>query len=243
MDTLASAIVLDAFREGNYVAVGHDPTAPEIAEGMARLNTYIASLFGTYVGTKLHDWYVPNKQDPVSPIRVLTPDGSDRTGATLWRYPPANSRVLANLTGDQTIYFPANPSDGARMGYADVGVQGAVELHGNGRLIESAPSINAPLVPTEWFYRADRGEWIRINKALTLEDPVPFPVEFDDLLITGLAIRLAARYGVQEVDAAIVGRNQDVLRQLKIRYSQGELVPASDQRSVPRPFMGEGVEL
>lgn len=234
--TVVSEIVVQAFREGNFTAVGQTTTAEELIEAVPRLNNYISALFGIEIGEHYRDWYVPGAWDPAQPLRYpLTPDGSTATSADPYQRPPANVRLISKITSAKTIYFPATPNDGARMSYIDVGATGLVTLDGNGRLIEGSTTLSgAVAVPPEtagelsgrkWFYRADLGNWLRIT-SLTESSEVPLPEEFDDLLVTGLAIRLAPRFGIK-IDDSIALRNADMLSRLKKRYKQSEQMPAS----------------
>lgn len=246
MSTLTSEIIIQAFREGNFTAVGESTTAEELAESVPRLNNYIRSLLGFEVGEVLREWYVPGEWDPAAPLRFpLTPTADGEVSAEPWAYPPTNTRLVVRVDRAHTVYFPANPMDGARMAYVDTGSTSPVTLHGNGRLIEGAPSITgapgaqlpasaaAELAGRSWLYRSDLGDWIRLID-LTPTDPVPLPPEFDDLLVTGLAMRLAPRFGV-DIPEMIVARNGDMLGRLKKRYKQSERIPTSmDMRTLFR---------
>lgn len=238
-DTLVSEIIVQAFREGNFTAVGETTTAEELKESVPRLNNYIASLFGLEMGEMYRDWYAPTAWESEQPLRhPLTPDGSNVKSTEPWAYPPANVRLVVKATAAKTIYFPAYPSDGARMAYADVGSTALVTLDGNGRRIEAAVSITeaaaGAFAGRSWLYRADLGDWIRL-KTLASTDTVPLPPEFDDLLVTGLAIRLASRMGVKQIDPQIVARHDDMLGRLKKRYKQTERMPTSvEMRSLFR---------
>lgn len=243
MSTAVSEIVVQAFREGNYTAVGEETTAEEMQEAIPRLRNYISALLGIEVGEPLRDFYVPHAWDPAAPLRYpLTPTGTGATSAEPWAYPHANARLLVKVDAVRTLYFPAYPHDGARMAYVDVGSTAAVTLNGNGRLIEGQASISgdpaAGEIPADldgrtWLYRADLGNWILLGILVAI-DEVPLPVEFDDLLVTGLCMRLAPRFG-QQPDATIVARNQDMVSRLAKRYKQSESMPTSSElRSIIR---------
>lgn len=229
MSTLVSEIIVQAFREGNFIAVGESTTAEELVEAIPRLNNYISALFGIELGEAYRDWYAPSAYDPAAPLRFpLTPTGTGAVSTEPWVYPPANARLLVRFTSPQTLYFPAMPSDGARMALVDVGATADVTLSGNGRRIEGVASLTAPpaeLSGRKWLYRADLGNWLRLT-TLMANDPVPLPPEFDDLLVCGLAMRLAPRFGV-EIDATIAGRHEDMLGRLKKRYKQSERMPST----------------
>ena len=198
--TLVADLVQQAYREGNLIPVGVAPTTDELTEGLARLNSLIASYFGVGIGEQLTDWLAPNPQRTASvaanyPQIPLAQD----LPSTVYLYPPKNSRVLWNGTA-LTLYFPEAPNDGSRMAVAQV--SGSLDntitltLNGNGRMIDSA-STAAVLntgVAKQWFYRADTGNWLTLA-ALALTDTMPFPVALDDLWALLLAMRLAGRYG------------------------------------------------
>lgn len=235
MSTLVSEIVVQAFREGNFTSVGENTTAEELVEAIPRLRNLISSLFGTDLGEQYRDWFVPVSFVPEAPLRhPLTPSGTGETSGMPWIYPPANSRLVVKLTEARTLYFPAYPMDGARMAYVDVGsTVGVVTLNGNGRKIEGAASIvdgaeAAALAGRRWFYRADLADWIRIDEPLAADDEVPLPEEFDDLLVTGLAVRLAPRFQVK-IDDTTTARFTDMLDRLKKRYKQSERMPTTHE--------------
>jgi hypothetical protein len=50
MSTLVSEIIVQAFREGNFIAVGESTTAEELAEAVPKLNNFLNSLFGIELG-------------------------------------------------------------------------------------------------------------------------------------------------------------------------------------------------
>ncbi len=235
MSTEVREIIVQAFRDGNFVAVGEGTTAEELLEAVPRLNNFISSLFGIELGEALREWYAPQSWNPAAPLRYpLTPDGSGATSADPWIYPPANVRLLVKIADPRTIYFPASPNDGARMAYADAGSTGALTLHGNGRMIEGAASLlmnPATMNGRKWLYRADLGNWIELRRLASM-DAVPLPEEFDDLLVTGLIIRLASRYQTP-ADPTVIERHGDMLGRLKKRYKQSERMPSTmDLRSM-----------
>jgi hypothetical protein len=244
MGTLVSEIVVQAFREGNYTAVGESTTAEEMAEAVPRLRNLLSSLLGIELGEQYRDWYVPQEHNPAAPLRYpLTPTGTGETSSEPWAYPPANSRLVVKITDAKTVYFPAYPNDGARMALIDTGSTGAITLHGNGRLIEGVASMTAGGPVTQysgrkWLYRADLANWIRIDQPLTSASELPLPEEFDDLLVTGLAIRLAPRFQVK-VDEVIGARFEDMLGRLKKRYKQSEKMPSAQE--LRQVFRSEGI--
>ena len=109
-----------------------------------------------------------------------------------------------------------------------------VTLHGNGRRIEGASQlvglpenggVPATLHGRSWLYRADLGDWIRLE-VLGTDSRVPLPPEFEDLLVCGLALRLAPRFGTTP-DPLIAARHTDMLDRLKKRYKQSERLPST----------------
>jgi hypothetical protein len=236
-DTLMSEIIVQAFREGNFTALGEDTTAEELTESVARLRNLINAVFGFELGELQRDWYVPHEHDPEAPLRYpLAPTGTGVTSAAPYQYPPSNVRLLVKVDAARTLYFPAYPFDGARISYLDMGSTADVTIDGNGRLIEGATSITTDLDPDgedpvvsfhgrKWLYRADRGEWILLTD-LQAGDSVPTPPEFDALWISGLAVSLAPRFQVQ-IQEQTAATYQDMLGRLKRRYKQSERLPSS----------------
>lgn len=234
MSTLVSVIVQQAFREGNFIAVGEVPTADEIAEAIPKLNSFLASLFGIEIGTQFREWYAPALVEPGAPLRYpLTPSGQNEPTGDAWAFPPANARLMLALSSPATIYFPAAPNDGARMALVETGSTADVTLHGNGRRIDDGITQAFTLLAepldlsgSVWFYRADLGVWTLLNTTLEADDAVPLPPEFDDLLICGLATRLAPRFGV-EISPTTAQCYVDMLERLKKRYKQSEAMPVT----------------
>lgn len=229
----ASEIIAQAYREGNFVAIGENPTAEEIAEAVPRLRSLVDSLFGHEIGEQYRDWYVPSELATSVPLRSpLSPTGNLTTTASeSWKFPPANARLLVKTSAAQTIYMPANPSDGARFQLLNIGSVGAliVTLDGNGHLIESAVSLADTLTnlhARKWFYRADLGDWVRLVSLADETSTMPLPTEFDEYFICGLAMRLSTRFQ-RPVDEATASRFGDIRKRLKARYKQSEGMPAS----------------
>lgn len=217
---LASEIIEQALRESNTIPLGRAPTDTQKAESLPRLNNYIDGLFGTKLGEFIMDWPVPPRQtSPVNARWPLSP-ADTKLPRNVWPYLPNNVRIVNSVDSPTTIYLPRKPNDGSRVGFADVGATANLTINANGRFIEGGPSVilAAASDATEWFYRADLGSWQK-RAPLTLDDPSPLPVEFDDLLITGLALRLGPRYG-QEPTRATAQTNMAMERRLKQRYHQ-----------------------
>lgn len=212
--TLLSAIILDAYRESNTVAAGATLSTAQSDEGLSRLSSLIAGVFGFDAGERLIDW-------PVGQENIQNPDQSWQEQE--WIYPVDNSRLILDHTSAQTIYFPPNPRNGARIGLIDPYAKLAtlnITLDGNGRLIEDAPSLtllNNSLNAT-WMYRSDLANWQRIN-TLTTASEMPFPEEFDDYFIIKLAARLNPRYG-RNLNELSMMRLADIKEQLEATYRQ-----------------------
>lgn len=228
----AADIIQAAYREGNLIPVGKQPTADEQAEALARLNAYMMGVFGFEMGEKLEDWLVPVPQRtaPVAanyPQLPLTcwPLLSDPS-LMVYPYPPKNSRIVFGGI-DTTVYFPESPDDGSRMALSQGSGAGVaytpgstLVLDGNGRTIEGTATVNltTPVTARQWFYRADLADWVALIP-LTAGSTIPFPTEFDDLWITALHIRLAPLYSKAATDETKSAfANQ--LSKFKTRYRQ-----------------------
>lgn len=253
---LAQEAVERAYREAAIKTINSPAfTTAELTEGLARLNGFLASLFGAEIGENLSEWAIPTvkRTAPFSADPVALPfpsnqtdfdqtwpvaDGGSSSPNSGYAFtPPQNSRVLWRNPSAGTVYLPQNPSDGARMAFIDVASGGDLTIDGNGRLVAGGLTVG-PLAPgfaaRTYFYRSDLAEWIEIAP-LTLTDPVPLPAEFDDLLVAGTAIRLA---GLDEIDptAGTMFIYNRLLPRCKQRYQQraptsygGQDIPGSEQ--------------
>ena len=222
MGTTAGEIIVQAFREPNFTPIGHTSTAEEMTESIPRLNNVLFALFGKELGEEFRDWPVPTAwpvaQEQRHPLTPLT----ETTSTTPWAYPPQNMRILLSITDPRTIYFPAYPSDGAQMMLVDVGSTNNPTLNGSGRMIEGALTLTATpaaLNGRRWFYRADLSNWVKLEKIVDANTQLPLPEEFDDLFVTGLAIRLAPRFGI-EIAPSIAERHADMLARITARYKE-----------------------
>lgn len=219
--TDALTIITDAYREGNLIGIGVEPTELEQAQGLRLLQNVVSSVFGYEVGEKLHDW-------PVGSTGVV--DGLGSWNENIWTRPVSSVRIVANNATPQTLFLPAHPDDGARIGFVDVGEQVStypITLNANGRRIEGLDLlvIDTDNYSAEWFYRADLGEWVR-REILAIDSEIPFPSEFDDAFTTMLAMRLNPRYGraMQGESGAWMERS---ISRLRSRYRQ-TVVTAAD---------------
>lgn len=231
-----------AYRENNIVVVGEEPTAAETAEGLTLLNTFWRALLGHNIGENLTPWPVPPPTNQTGiPEYIVRED----LGSPFYLLPLQNTRLQIAISTATSIKFPANPDDGARMAIVDVG-SGAVQLtlHGNGSLIEGQTQVVdtvAAFSGKTYFFRADLASWQPIEE-LALDDQLPLPQEYDDLFITALAIRLAARHD-KEIAQETVAVFNDLLSKAKARYTQTQNVAIADPRltETQQSFGGPGV--
>lgn len=239
---LASDVIKYAYREAALRPIGFTPTANETAEGLYRLNAFINSLFGFELGEDLADWSIPTSVRTASqdtsfinqgfPGNVSTfdqPGVPYDAGGDIAQYPPINSRILCRITSATTLYLPQFPADGARMAFVDNGMSATLTLDANGRKIASALTATLPAgtANTTWFYRSDLAEW-QVLAQLTSSDQTPLPTEFDDLFVTGLAIRLTALDEVEPKTGTLEAYKR-ILTRCKQRYAQPGLMSGGGQ--------------
>lgn len=230
--TLISSIITDAFREGNILPLGKEPSANQAAEALRLFNSCIAALYGDEAGESLTDWPLGNygRESPEYDL-----------GYTDHRldHPTINRRLIAVNEAAKTVYFPLRPQDGARMGLIDPFGRLAsvpVTLDANGRTIEGAPFIVMDEAGKggEWLYRADLGNWVRL-KGVVETDELPFPTpDFDNFFITLLAMRLNPRYGrTMDDQSALIYKAER--RKFVARYLQS--MPLEILDDISWPFM------
>jgi hypothetical protein len=228
--TLISSIIGDAYREANILPLGKAPTANQVTEALRLFNGNIRSIYGGDAGESLIDW-------PLGTFGTESGFQLPYTDYAIVR-PTINQRLIATNTVAKTVYLTPYPQDGSRMGIADpFGRLAAfpVTLDANGRTIEAAATLvlNTNGLSREWFYRADLGQWVRISSLLST-DPNPFPEDFDNFFIIGLALRLNPRYGREMDDqSALVFKSER--RQFLARYLQSQPLEIDD--SISWPFM------
>lgn len=232
--TIAADIIQSGFREGNLIPAGQQPTTAELTEALPLLNRFINGIYGYEMGENFVDWLVPPNQ-LTAPAPTTYPQGSFVTsllGSTRmapcdqWQRPPKNSRIIFGSI-DSKVWMPSNPQDGSRIAVVQGSGQspGAAPgqqlvIDGNGRLIDGADSVTltAPITGQSWLYRADLAQWITVADVVSGGE-MPFPKDFDDFFICGLAIRLAPRYG--KITAAETAKTAGLtLARLKARYRQ-----------------------
>lgn len=213
--TTIRQIIIDAFREGGLVQVGLTPEADEFDEALRKLKTIVRSLYGYEMGAPLVS---VNYGD-----RAATSYYSGNFYQSENFYMPPNLRLMFNSAETATVYLSPNPRDGARIGIVDVGgsfEEYPVTVHANGKVIGESGTVALEEAGTnrEWFYRADLGHWVEVTN-LEPNSESPFPEEFDDLLITMLAMRLNPRY--QETTAPeTVQAYRRSRSQFRARYHQ-----------------------
>jgi hypothetical protein len=214
--SLVYEIIKDAFREANLIAITQSPTLDEQTEALRLLNRFVRSIFGNEAGDKLQSLAVGTNN-------IITTGSLPTYTFTGTSYAPLNARLVCNLSSPTTINLHPDPEDGSRIAVVDASGNFAtynLTLNANGRKIASATtsvqSTNSAM--KEWFYRADQGNWMLISD-LGLNDTFPFPLEFEDLFVIGLATRLNPRNGVAIDEQAMMNfrRQRNLFRS---RYSQ-----------------------
>lgn len=190
------SIINDAFREAGIIEAGESPTGEEFNEALRKLESCYRSALGAELGENFENLVFGTGGDQNAYSQELD-ERSRLEGA----YLPSNTRLSCNLSAATTLYLNPNPRDGSRIAIIDQSGNFDdynLTLKGNGRSIESESSValSTAGVNREWFYRADLGDWVRVTD-LDAEDLSPLPEEFDDYLITFLAIRINPRYGAE----------------------------------------------
>lgn len=220
--TQAQEIVKYGYRESNLLAIGQSPTSDQETEGLFHLNRIIEAAIGFNVGEYLDPW-------PIGSNNVDAPPGYPIEINYPWEWLPLNIRVMANLEGAKTEHLHPEPQDGSRLAVVDVSNNFNtynLTLDGNGRRIDGNTSLTLSTdgFSGEWLYRDDLGEWKKCTD-LAAADDLPFPKEFDDYFIIGLAIRLNPKYGQQmSRESAVAYDRAD--NGLRARYYQTVTTPA-----------------
>jgi hypothetical protein len=213
--TIVSTIILQALRETNIIAITANPTPPEAAEGLDRLQSVILSVLGNEVGYVLEDWSVANVASITKPSGFV----QNPAGFTV----PAQARLACKLTAATTLNLDPQPQDGQRLAVVDAGdnfATFALTLNGNGRLIDGGTAVvlDQDLARRQWVYRSDQANWIAVEP-LSPNDEMPFPPEFDDYFIIMTAMRLNPRMGVSLTEESKLRLSQQ-RDQLLVRYNQ-----------------------
>jgi hypothetical protein len=193
------------------------PEAEEFDEALRKLQSFVTSLYGYEIGT------------PMVSVSYGTGGTNtygqqkDRSHTIDNRYIPSNTQLMVNTTGGRSFYLEPAPQDGAQVAIVDVGQSfgdNGVVVYGNGRVIDgdAYTVLNTTGQRKQWMYRGDLGEWIAVSD-LTADSESPFPAEFDDYLITWLAIRLSPRYQ-EQIAPATLDAFRNSKRKFVSRYSQ-----------------------
>jgi len=222
--TTVSEIITDAFRQSNLISVNGTLTTNQRTEALRYLNRIVKSVYGNEAGEQLDP--VPLGRDNIS-----RPSGFpwyDNVPPAEW-FVPKNSVLMLNIDEAVTVYLHPTPDDGTRLGAIDVAGNLAtynVVINGNGRNIEGASSVTLATngLSTEWFYRQDTGNWYKLA-TLVASDTFPFPVEFDDLFVSMLALRLNPAYAA-EMDQQSMLVLQRARSQFRARYRQTIQMPS-----------------
>lgn len=224
--TLVSAIIRDAYRESNLIDISRDPTTDESAEGLRLLNRYVLSLFGNEAGDGLTS--VPIGRNNID--RPSGFPGYTNQPDSAWVV-PVDTRLVLNLTSAQTVYLHPKPRDGSRFSVIDASANLAtynVTLDGNGNTVagSNTSTLSTNSLAQDYFFRADKANWAVVSP-LIATDESPFPQEFDDLLILGLAFRLNPRNGVA-TDMMSMEAFKAISRKFRARYSQSIEMPVEE---------------
>lgn len=215
--TTLKTIIRDAYREANLLPINQQPTAGEEQEALRLFNRFLRSVFGNEAGSKYTPYSLGKSgvNSHSHDLPVIRVSGSD--------YAPLNSKIFCNLDSPEEINLHPNPQDGARFAIQDIASNFStnnVTLNGNGRRIEGLSSLvlDTDLTNYEWMYREDLGNWQRVSN-LEASDEFPFPLEFEDYFIIGLALRINPRNGAS-IDNQTLMTYRRLSSLFKARYNQ-----------------------
>jgi hypothetical protein len=223
--TKAADIITDAMRETNLIAITAQPSPGEQAEALRRLQALVLSTLGNDVGYIMEDWNVGSAS-------VTRPNGVPLPSIDDFTVRP-NSRLIMTLSQPTTFKLDPLPQDGQRFSVVDANGTfdtNKLTLDPNGRKINGQTGpivVEQAGVSLQWFYRSDVASWVLIAP-LTPETEMPFPEDFDDFFIIGLAFRLNPRHGVA-LSAESKARLDQQHQQFIERYTQSRL------RTIPAP--------
>lgn len=221
--TLVSDIIRDAYRESNLIAVGTEPSGAQTDEALRLLQRIVASVYGDEEGEELEPL-------PIGSNDINRPSGypwyNQVPSESNW-FVPKNTRLVLNLTAPQELWLAPCPEDGDRFAIQDISRNLStfnVTINGNGRTIGGATSavFDTDGSNVEYMFRADLGDWVAITP-ITAVDLFPFPIDFDDMFVTMLAMRLNPRY-VVATDPATASAYRRSSIQFKARYRQHQEV-------------------
>lgn len=215
--TAVSDIIERAFYEAALTTELQHATPTQTRRAAETLTSIIRYLYGSNVGEYFQTF-------PLGNVGVREPTNYGNG----FSCPPANSMLIASNEAALAIDFPANPSDGARMGVSDPLGRLAgfpVTASGNGRAIggQAQQVLAAGQV---WFYRADLGSWVLMTP-LGLASEMPFPEDYDDMFVVLLAMRLNPVYGRDGIPAI----QRDMLRDMRQQFLNRYLQSAPMQRN------------
>ena len=215
--TLVSDIIQQAYRENGLIPIGATPTDAQLAEALTRLNSIVLSAVGNEIA------------EPG--FTEITIGGDYDQSDLISEYVPDNTRLMLTLEASAMVGLCPTPYEGQRVAIADLSGNLSTYnfiLDGNGRNVEgqSTLTIEENGATHQWMYRADTGNWVRIT-ALTVDEQMPFPSDFDDYFVTMLALRLSPRYGqmLPTETLEILKRSR---AQLRARYRNRNHIPLPD---------------
>lgn len=216
--TTISTLVNAAFRESGITAVGTLPDANESAEATTLLINYIASLYNDEIGEFLIPYNVGTNGITYSP-------SSDQQYSTVIK---TESRLVCNLSGPMTLYFPPVPQDGSIIAVVDsLGnfATNPLTLNGNGRMINGSPTavLNTNNANITYLFDGTTSAWSTIVLPASGSDSSPFNTKYDDMLIIWLAMRINPRYGADTHPETVAVFNR-LNKQFKRRYNHNEEV-------------------
>lgn len=226
MTTPVTSIILSAMRETNLIPLGVTPSTAQQAEAFGLLSTIVAGVLGNEGGENMTPL-------PLGQNNIESPVGYPWWNNSLPGniFIQTNTRLMCNLTGPGTVNLHPQPHDGARFGIVDV--SGNFNIHpltvyANGRNIDGAfdEVFTTSGLAQEWIYREDLGNWVTVIP-LSLTGNMPWPVEFDDMFIVMLAMRLNPRYG-QIMHPASLEALKAAMRKFSARYKQSTQQQASE---------------
>lgn len=235
--TLNSTLIQAAFRESNYIEQGATPTDGENTEALRLLQSLVDSLMGSTVGIKYRPWHIPSPFN-TAPDNRRYPALTDSPNAKAVKdldYPPIQSRVILRNSAVQTLYFQAQPLDGSIMSIVDAGFTANVTLDANGMFFGTTGNTRTEVIeprsegrnPTrEYVFREDTASWNQTS-ALTLGGEMPYPSQFDDYWITGLALRLSPSFGAKQMEVTM-GRFKEMTTFIRGWYRQHQEVLIGD---------------
>jgi len=146
-------------------------------------------------------------------------DGVDITGNEEVNFP---SYLYIKATAPLTIKLPKMANDGFLVSFIDINGSFAasnVTVDPQGVKIAGGLSLvlNINNTNDRYMYRADLGEWVKFS-TLTINDNLPYPVDFDEALSSMLSIRTSAE-NADDIPQTAVLLAQNGLRRLQQRYS------------------------